>query len=266
VDCQKAHRKQHKKLCKKRAAELKDKRLYGQGHERPEEEFCPICTLPVQMPTGMHSCVKPCCMKRVCDGCALATIKRGINDRCPFCRAPRHEGKAEALAMVQIRVDKKDPEAFKFLGDQYHHGELGLEKDASRAVELWTKAAELGSADAYNELGVGYDKGEGVEQDVERGVRFFEKAAMLGHSMARHNLGGHEYIRGNYDRAVRHFLISAKMGYAPSLELIKNLFKEGHATKSQYAEALKGYRDALDEMKSSEREEAKTHPLFNRVR
>ena len=43
VDCQKAHRKQHKKACKQRAAELKDEQLYSQGHERPEGDFCPIC-------------------------------------------------------------------------------------------------------------------------------------------------------------------------------------------------------------------------------
>ncbi|EJK53061.1 hypothetical protein THAOC_27569, partial [Thalassiosira oceanica] len=35
VECQKIHRKKHKKACKERAAELKDERLYGQGHERP---------------------------------------------------------------------------------------------------------------------------------------------------------------------------------------------------------------------------------------
>ena len=29
VDCQKIHRKQHKKACKKRAAELKDEKLYS---------------------------------------------------------------------------------------------------------------------------------------------------------------------------------------------------------------------------------------------
>ncbi|EJK50901.1 hypothetical protein THAOC_29984 [Thalassiosira oceanica] len=34
VDCQRAHRKQHKKACKKRAAELKDEELYSQGRER----------------------------------------------------------------------------------------------------------------------------------------------------------------------------------------------------------------------------------------
>ena len=55
VDCQKAHRKQHKKACKQRAAELKDEQLYSQGHERPEGDFCPICTLPIPLPMDEHS-------------------------------------------------------------------------------------------------------------------------------------------------------------------------------------------------------------------
>ncbi|EJK77124.1 hypothetical protein THAOC_01065 [Thalassiosira oceanica] len=41
VDCQKIHRKQHKKACKERAAELKDEKLYGQGHEKPRGGFLP---------------------------------------------------------------------------------------------------------------------------------------------------------------------------------------------------------------------------------
>ena len=55
VDCQKAHRKQHKKACKQRAAELKDERLYSQGHERPEGDFCPICTLLIPLRMDDHS-------------------------------------------------------------------------------------------------------------------------------------------------------------------------------------------------------------------
>ena len=35
------------------------------------------------------------------------------------------------------------------------------------------------------------------------------------------------------------------------------MFKKGHATKAQYAEALVGYRDAVKEMTSSQIEEAK---------
>ncbi|EJK52209.1 hypothetical protein THAOC_28547, partial [Thalassiosira oceanica] len=177
---------------------------------------------------------------------------------------PGTRAKAEALTLIQARVDKKDPEAINFLGDQYSNGWLGLEKNALRAVELWTEAAAIGSADACFGLGLAYACGDDVEQDVERGTRFYEKAAMLGHVQARHNLGCYECGRGNSYRAVRHFLISAKMGYALSLELIKVMSTQGHATKSQYTEALKGYQDAIEEMKSPDREEAETSPtIFN---
>ena len=257
VDCQKAHRKQHKKACKERAAELKDERLYGQGHERPEGEFCPICTLAVPFPTGKHSLTNPCCMKMVCNGCVLAAHMMGIGNKCEFCRTPQPEDEVQALKLLQTRVEKKDPDAMKYLGDQYMRGLRGLEEDVSRAVELWTEAADLGSAAACYQLGVAFITGKGVENNVERGVRFFEEAAMLGHPNARHNLGCFECERGNYDRAVRHFLISAKLGDEGSLEAIKKLFTRGSATKSQYAEALKGYQNAIEEMKSPDRAEAK---------
>ena len=48
VDCQNIHLEQHKTACEKRAAELHDERLYSLGHERPERDFCPICTLPIR--------------------------------------------------------------------------------------------------------------------------------------------------------------------------------------------------------------------------
>ena len=199
----------------------------------------------------------------MCNGCVLAAMKMGMNDKCPFCRSPGHKDDAEALSWIKARVGKKNPEAIKCLGDLYSRGRLGLEKDMSRAVELWTESADLGSADACYGLGQAYHDGRGVEQDVARGVSFYEKAAMLGHAAARHNLGCYECDLGNYDRAVRHFLISTKMGSALSLEEMKRLFKWGLATKSQYAEALKAYQCALEEMESPDREDAKTHPLFD---
>ena len=53
-------------------------------------------------------------------------------------------------------------------------------------------------------------------------------------------------------------MISAKMGYGNSLNSLKNRFMNGQATKAQYAEALRGYQDAIEEMKSPQkREEAK---------
>ena len=167
------------------------------------------------------------------------------------------ENNADSLAMVQARVEKKDPEAIYFLAYQYCHGKLGLQKDMEKAVELFTEAADLGSIEALFNLGYAYDIGRGVEQDEAKGIQFYEKAAMQGHAESRYNLGCCEGIKGNRDRAVKHCMISAKMGHKISLETIQRQFMRGNATKEQYTEALKGYQDAVEEMKSHDRDEAK---------
>ena len=256
VDCQRAHHKQHKEVCKKRAAELKDEQLYSQGLERPEGDFCPLCALPIPLPMEKHSLFNACCMKRVCNGCSFAARAREMYD-CPFCRTPRPDNNADVLAMIQARVSKKDHEAINFLAGQYYYGGRGLQKDMVRAFELYNEAAELGSIQALFSLGNAYLRGDGVETDEARAIHFYEKAALQGHVESRHNLGFIEGQKENRDRAVRHLLISAKMGYKGSLESIKKIFMAGLATKEQYAEALRGYQDALEETKSHDRDEAK---------
>ena len=239
------------------AARNLQQRLMASGLERPEGAACTICYLYVGLPVGEHSKMNTCCMKRVCDGCILAAQRRGIYGSCPFCRTPLPTDDASELAMVQKRVDKGDAEAIKFLGHKYYQGSLGLTKDAPRAIELWTRAAELGSIDAHNQLGAMYYDGNGVEEDKPRGISHWQKAAMKGHVLSRHNLGFVEYESGNYEIAVQHLMISAKMGYQRSLNDLKDMFKEGQANKAQYAEALLGYRDSVEEMKSPQREESK---------
>ena len=111
VDCQKIHRKHHKKACTKRAAELKDEKLYSQGQKRLESHFCPICLLAIPFPLPEHAVFRFCCMKMVCVGCCHAAIIGGSGQACPFCRESPPEKGGEALAMVQKRVTVRDPQA-----------------------------------------------------------------------------------------------------------------------------------------------------------
>ena len=62
-DCQIAHRKHHKKECKKRAAELYDEKLF----KEVEPDECPICMLP--LPLSSQTSVESCCGKSICNGC-----------------------------------------------------------------------------------------------------------------------------------------------------------------------------------------------------
>ncbi|EJK68217.1 hypothetical protein THAOC_10625, partial [Thalassiosira oceanica] len=238
------------------SAQNLERAMMASGHERPEGDRCPICFDLIELPMEKYSEMNVCCMKRVCDGCIFAARQRGLRG-CEFCRTPLPHDDASGLAMVQKRVSKGDAEAINHLGEQYYYGELGLTKDVPRAVELWTEAAELGSLDAHYQLSVVYYYGRGVEEDKPRGIRHWQQAAAKGEVESRHSLGVVEYDNGNYELAVQHYMISAKMGYEKSLNSIKDMFMKAHATKEQYAEALIGYRDATEEMKSPHREEAK---------
>ena len=88
-------------------------------------------------------------------------------------------------------------------------------------------------------------------------MHYWQQAAMKGDVESRNNLGIVEFNNKNYELAVQHWMIAAKMGNEESLHDIKKMFMQGHATKAQYAEALRGYGDAVQEMKSPQREEAK---------
>ncbi|EJK43936.1 hypothetical protein THAOC_37571 [Thalassiosira oceanica] len=234
-----------------------EEELMSSGHELPERYTCPLCCLPIALPITEHSKFESCCMKQVCDGCILASNQRGLGDTCAFCRAPTPDSDAAKLALVQKRVDAKDPKATEILAEVYYHGDWGLKIDTQRANELWTEAARLGDLEAHFRLGHRYYKGEGVRKDRARAIRHCKHAAIQGHPESRHVLGLHEHGKGNHELGVRHFMISAKMGFEESLDVIKDKFMEGHATKAQYAEALRGYQNALEETKSPQREEVK---------
>ena len=53
-------------------------------------------------------------------------------------------------------------------------------EDYATALELYTKAADLGNARGLNDLGWLYQKGFGVEQDYEKAADWFHKAVEMG--------------------------------------------------------------------------------------
>ena len=256
VSCQKSHRKQHKKECRERAAELKDEALFSHGRESCFGD-CPICML--SMPLGIFNyCLNVCCMKRICKGCILAVIERGMNDTCPFCREKIFEDPTTNLALVQRRADAGDAEAVSFLGQTYEYGQFGLQEDKSRAVEIYREGANLGAIGAHYNLGCMYFNGEGgLEKDEAMAAYHFEIAAKAGHPDARFNLGNIEGRKRNFDRAMKHHMIAAKMGHEMSLKNIQMLHENGLATKYDYSQALVGYHQAVEETKSDQREKAK---------
>ena len=256
VECQKNHRKQHKKACKKRLTEICDDRLFTQPDGNHNGE-CPICCLPIPIDLKKSSFMN-CCSKSICNGCGVANKKReheaGLYPRCAFCREPMPKSEEEGDKNMMNRVKKNDPVAMCFMGSKrYREGAYEI------ALEYLTNAAGLGNAMAHHNLSTIYENGEGVERDEKKQTYHLEEAAIGGHPMARHNLGIEEWNNDRYDKARKHFIIAANLGSQGSLSNVKKLYADGHASKEDYANALRGYQAAVDEAKSPERDEAETY-------
>jgi len=240
--------------------------LFTKGRERPAEDECPIFSQLLSL-DRKQSTLHCCCMKRVCNGCHYEVYKRGMADKCPFCRTVMlDKDDVEAhLARIQKRAQANDPMAVHRLALSYRDGSTGLEKDMSKAVELFERAAELGLKVAHFDLGHTFNEhtdGEGIDKDMPRALKHYELAAKQGHVAARHNLGVYEVDLGNHGLALKHWMISAKLGDEISLANIKRMYTKGLASKADYAEALRGYHEAVTEMSSPERDEAKERKKY----
>lgn len=252
LTCQERHRTQHTETCMTRADELKDEALFSNGLECYLGE-CSICTLPMPLHPGeVMKCKR--CMNSLCIGCIATALKF----ECPFCRHPYSRDDAANVRLLQKHVDNGKAEAMFVLGEDYVHGQNGLRMDTARGFELMTKAANLGHVNAHYILGGMYCIGEvGLGSDMAKAVQHWEIAATAGHPTARLELGIMEWNTMNYGRALKHLTIAAKMGEETALKKILTMHELGKSTKDEYAEALDGYQQAAEELKSDQRERAR---------
>ena len=153
-------------------------------------------------------------------------------------------------------MEANDPIAIHKLGVFYRDGKYGFPQDVGKALELWHRAAELGYTEAYCNIGNAYAYGKGVETDKKKATYYTELAAMRGDVYSRHNLGIEEDNEGNFDRAIKHYMIAVRDGFAPSLNRIKLLYTHKQATKDDYTTALLSYQAYLSEIKSDQRDKA----------
>jgi len=276
AECQMNHWAMHKKACKQRAAELRDEALFK---DPPPKEDCPICFLP--MPTTLISCVSlpnatissvpicdfaeaneefkdkemeeyyPCCGKTICRGCVHSFFESGNDDKCPFCNSDR-TGKTdeEDVNDMMKRVEANDAASIYLLAGSYYQGLHGLQRDEERAMELLTRAADLGCSDAHHNMAVFYHEGG----DLKKTKFHWEAAAMAGHEGARNNLGVIEAESGNMERAVKHWKIAASAGHCKAMFQLRSCFERGLVSRDTIDSTLEAYNDSCAEMRSKDRD------------
>jgi TPR repeat protein len=194
-----------------------------------------------------------CCGKSICGGCVDSFCKSGNNWTCPFCKSDRM-GKTygERVGELMKRVEVNDAGSMMVLGNNYYHGQLGLQQDLEKAMELWTQAAELGCSKAYYQLGCIYREGG----DLKKSKFHYEAAAMAGHEGARYNLGLMEAQSGNMGRAVKHWMIAASGGKYNAMQCLLIAFNHGSTSRATIDSTLTAYNNSCAEMRSEARDAA----------
>ena len=89
------------------------------------------------------------------------------------------------------------PVAFSNLGKMYYDGEY-VEQNYEKALELFTKAADLGDTRAACKLGNCYYSGEHCNLDLEKAFKFFVSAALIDSNCEAFCMLGDMYLNGQF--------------------------------------------------------------------
>jgi TPR repeat protein len=118
--------------------------------------------------------------------------------------------------------------AMNNIGYMYNHGQ-GVSIDYAKAMEWYLKVANLGNANAMNNIGAMYEAGEGVSRDYAQAMEWFTKAANLGNAIAMNNIGAMycngEGVTKDMSKAVEWWQKAAALG---EKNAINNLREAGY--------------------------------------
>jgi hypothetical protein len=193
----------------------------------------------------------PCCGKTICKGCAHSFRESGNIGKCPFCSSDRTDKtEEENNEDLMKRAEANDAASIFLLG--YEYGLRGLQQDQTKAMELYTKAAELGCSKAHSFLGKLYHEGG----NKKKAKFHFEAAAMAGDEWARCIVGLMEYGSGNMERAVKHWTIVASAGDYTAMHQLRINFEKGCVSRELIDSTLTEYNNSCVEMRSEARDAA----------
>jgi TPR repeat protein len=196
----------------------------------------------------------PCCGKSICRGCIHSFNQSGNNNKCPFCNADRRSKTDEEMAdELMKRVEANDPNSMCLLANSYERGLHGIQQDHTKAMELYARAAGLGSSMAHYLLANNYRR----VGDMKKAKLHLEAAAMAGHEIARYIIGVMEALEdksGNMERAIKHWTIAASTGCYDAMHELRILFEKGDVGKKSMDSTLAAYNNSCSEMRSEARD------------
>ena len=196
-----------------------------------------------------------CCGKNICCGCNYKNMtnerKKGDKHKCAFCRQPRMQTAKNNIKSLKRLMKKNDPVAYMTMAGEYNAGQNVMQSD-TKTLEMFTRAAELGYAEAYVGIGLCYKEGLAVERDMAKVFEFHEVAAKKG------SLQAHRYLAVvDTQNCIEHLKLAACAGAKESMDDLMVKYKQKLLSKEDLTQTLRAFQASCNEMKSKDREEAK---------
>jgi TPR repeat protein len=137
---------------------------------------------------------------------------------------------AEALIHYKAAADAGSGDGLQSLGLLYYKG-LGMVVDQEKAFVLFYRAAETGNALALEDLGAMFGNGDLVQRDDTKALEYFARSVAAGNAAALGQVGvAFVWGRGSpvdYKLAANYFQQAADLGDGFSLKYLAILYEHG---------------------------------------
>lgn len=144
------------------------------------------------------------------------------------------------VVKLQALAEKGDADAEQQLGVRYAKGD-GVKRNYAEAMALFRKAAAQGNLKAVNDVGIMYFYGEGVPRNVDEAARWYRQAAEAGLPAAENNLGV-MYIDlqirpKDFAQGVEWLRRAAEQGYPRALLNLGKAYERGTGVEQDWVQA-----------------------------
>ena len=154
-----------------------------------------------------------------------------------------------SLKWLNKSAESGNPIGQEVLGDTLLHGRNGVEKNLSKAYELFMKASARGNYWADNQLGSMYRYGLYVGKNLSEAFRYFQFAAGKGNPPAQANLADlyrlGEGTPKNPDLAFQWALKSSEQKWPGGFNVLGLLFRDGIGVRQDSERAISLLKDAI---------------------
>jgi hypothetical protein len=175
-------------------AELENERILQRKRTNETIYICPVCLEEInaiksheERKRGTREMTMLCCNVRHCINCTSKSIEFIFNgnENCFNCREPAYSMSYWAST---IKPDDQRHWLLQGIGRDYLKGTNGIEKNTKKGLKFLERAAELGDAEAQNNLAMEFSSGKSVPECLEKARYYAEKGADQGSSAAQSTL------------------------------------------------------------------------------